>query len=163
MSHLYTRGFTLIELLVVIAIVGILASIVLASLGTVRQKGSDAVIQGNLSSIRTQAEVYATVNGNSYGAQSLTTVGRNTSCGSAGMWADGTIARATKGATNQAGVAASMAGGSNVAAVCYSSASAWFVAVVLNSDNTLAWCVDNAGKVGTTTVASVTNGLTACP
>jgi prepilin-type N-terminal cleavage/methylation domain-containing protein len=51
------RGFTLIELLVVIAIIGILASVVLASLNSARDKGADAATKSNLNNIRAQAEL----------------------------------------------------------------------------------------------------------
>ena len=51
------KGFTLIELLVVIAIIGILSSVVLASLNTARDKGADAAIKGNLSGVRASAEL----------------------------------------------------------------------------------------------------------
>ncbi|MEX0917632.1 MAG: type II secretion system protein [Candidatus Paceibacterota bacterium] len=57
MQKLYQRGFTLIELLVVIAIIGILASVVLASLNSARDKGTDAANKSNLNNIRAQAEL----------------------------------------------------------------------------------------------------------
>lgn len=67
MTYHKRRGFTLIELLVVIAIIGILSSVVLASLNAARNKGKNAAIQANLSTIRTQAQLYYQNNNNSYG------------------------------------------------------------------------------------------------
>jgi type II secretion system protein G len=52
------KGFTLIELLVVIAIIGLLASIVLASLNTAREKGRDARRLGDIREISTALELY---------------------------------------------------------------------------------------------------------
>ena len=53
-----SRGFTLIELLVVIAIIGILASVVLASLNTARDKGTDAAVQSSINNVRAQANIF---------------------------------------------------------------------------------------------------------
>ncbi len=52
------KGFTLIELLVVIAVIGMLASIVLVSLGPVRAKGRDARRQSDVRQISTAMELY---------------------------------------------------------------------------------------------------------
>jgi len=61
-----SKGFTLIELLVVIAVIGVLSSIVLASLSIARQRGRDGAIKANLNTVRSEMELYY-VGGESYG------------------------------------------------------------------------------------------------
>ncbi len=57
------RGFTLIELLVVIAIIGILSSVVLASLNSARQKGRDARRIADIKQLQLALELYYDANG----------------------------------------------------------------------------------------------------
>ncbi|HEY4509201.1 MAG TPA: type II secretion system protein [Candidatus Paceibacterota bacterium] len=124
------RGFTLIELLVVIAIIGILSSVVLASLNTARSKGADAAVKSNLNNIRAQAELYYDSNSNSY--TGVCTAG------------SGTILAGVTAAAN-AGVAGS--------GVCNTSSTAWAASATLKQTNqagastgTDYWCVDSTGQ-----------------
>ena len=52
------KGFTLIELLVVIAIIGILSSVVLASLNTAREKSRDAKRVSDIKQLQLALELY---------------------------------------------------------------------------------------------------------
>lgn len=60
------QGFTLIELLVVIAIIGVLASIVLASLNNARKKSRDARRITDIKQIQLALELYFDGQGNKY-------------------------------------------------------------------------------------------------
>jgi len=69
------KGFTLIELLVVIAIIGLLSSIVLASLNSARKKSRDARRVADIKQLQVALEMYFDANNGSYPpGTSLTTL-----------------------------------------------------------------------------------------
>jgi prepilin-type N-terminal cleavage/methylation domain-containing protein len=74
-----TRGFTLIELLVVIAIIGILSSVVLASLNGARKKGRDARRISDLKQVQLALEMYYDANSSEY-PDSICTTASSGSC-----------------------------------------------------------------------------------
>ncbi|MDP3093948.1 MAG: type II secretion system protein [bacterium] len=72
-------GFTLVELLVVIAVIGLLASIVLVSMGSAREKARDARRQADIRQIGTAMELYYSDNSEKYlsatgGANTVTAI-----------------------------------------------------------------------------------------
>ncbi|MEK7129353.1 MAG: type II secretion system protein [Patescibacteria group bacterium] len=135
-------GFTLIELLVVIAIIGILSSIVLASLNSARAKGTDAAIKSTLAQIRTQASLYYDNNSQSFGTA-------GTACNTAGsVLADPTITSQINSLTGSAGVTPTCATGP------LTPANAWVVSSPLKTAGN--WCVDSTG-VATSTTADTVN------
>jgi type II secretory pathway pseudopilin PulG len=140
----------LIELLVVVAIIGILASVVLASLNSARSKGANAAVKANMSGIRASAELFYDSNAATY----------------VGMCASASVAAARTAADAAGGGASSLAGGVNK---CFEDADSWVAVAGLKvlDGTSQVWCVDSNGKsAGYTTAAGYTATTTAntlCP
>jgi prepilin-type N-terminal cleavage/methylation domain-containing protein len=153
MAPRHSRGFTLIELLVVIAIIGILSSVVLASLNSARQKGADAAVRSNISNARSQAELYYDANGSS---------GYTNICAS-GATAGGVqgIYQFVAGAANAAGATINVTNtvaGIYTKVTCHSNSSQWVLSAPLKSYPGMTqpmYCVDYTGKVK---IADITGG-----
>ena len=78
--HMKNKGFTLIELLVVIAIIGVLATVVLGSLGNAKAKARDTRRMSDLKQMQIALEMYH----NDYGTYPNTSNGWWGNCASFG-------------------------------------------------------------------------------
>lgn len=156
MSKNRSSGFTLIELLVVVAIIGILSAVVLASLGTARDKAKDASAQTSMAQGRAAAEIaYATNNSYTNICPTITT-GDPTAAGSATDAAafyqalDNARAAITTGSTATNAIPGFV--------TCSSSATAYAASIKLSTNN---YCIDSTGFAGSRTTAGVSGQ--ACP
>ncbi len=150
------KGFTLIELLVVIAIIGILSSVVLASLNSARAKGGDAAIKANLNGIRAQAELYYD-NVGSYAATAFaTTTGASCTTTGTGLFSDPNVRAALTAAASNGSTVTIAGASSNIACgAATNNSSYWMVAVPLKSDASKAFCVTSTGQAKEVNVSAI--------
>ncbi len=129
-------GFTLIELLIVSAIIAMLAAVVLTSLQRARKSARDAAAKGQVSVMRTEAEVEFMANNNSYANV----------CTNAGI-----VASKVK-----------LDKDANGASTCTAAAGTYVIYFTLNTDSTKAYCVDNTGYAGERALSGLSTASTAC-
>ena len=151
------RGFTLTELLVVIAIIGILSTVVLASINGSRGKASDATVRQNLVGPREQGELFYYANGNSYANV----------CATASVNGVKSINPQVQAAANAAGVPLvidiNTAGALN-AATCHANSTGWAAEVPLKNGPPASpmFCTDSTGVSITNSGTILTAGKVTC-
>lgn len=143
------KGFTLIELLVVIAIIGILSSVVLASLNIARAKGSDSAIKSDLATIRSQSSIFYDANGNNYGADTVVCTDPGT------LFVDTPVIQAIAHAESQSGGGTATCFADDGVASVGAAATSWAISVPLKYAAGSSWCVDSTGVAASGTATLV--------
>ncbi len=139
-----------------IAIIGILASVVLASLNSARDKGADSAVKSNLANTRAQAELFYDNNGRSYAGV----------CALTGTNVIGPAVNAAKVAYGGAvTVYATTTASTWDTEQCHNSQAAWAAIAPLRASASgaiVAWCVDSTGASKQVTSALAASTF-ACP
>lgn len=134
------KGFTLIELLVVIAIIAVLSSVVLASLGTARDRGADTAVKQNLRNIRIKADMIYDENQTKVPPEGYNTGGS----ASSGICNDSKVIEGRTAAANAVG-------GVYSSVKCAHALTGWAVKAPL-SGGVNYWCIDHNGTPATYTI-----------
>ena len=157
------KGFTLIELLVVIAIIGILSSVVLASLSNARDKGKDASVRAQLASMKAQAELFYS-KAETYDGLCAEAQGTN---GFGGVSGPGLLnaAHLSSGSASGDPVIDPTTGITGLTSVCNDSTDNWAVQVplsgsVASGSGILVYCADNTGLSKETSTILTVGGYT---
>jgi len=145
------KGFTLIELLVVIAIIGVLSSVVLASVQNARTKAADAAIKANLGGARAQADLFYDSSSNSYASVCGTTAASD------GTKTINAQVLAAAGQTGLSAINTTLAtAGTGITATCHAAAAAWAAEAPLKASTSgtpSMYCIDSTGQAKTESAA----------
>ncbi len=132
------KGFTLIELLVVIAIIGILAGIIVVSMGGAQNSAKDAKVKATMDQMRSAAELYKI----KINAENYSDLGPDVT----------TLVAATNEIT----------GRSDVVVKTPTTFAKWCFSTKLNTGDDEYWCVDSNGFAGEPTAATTCTNSYSC-